>query len=91
MKLLIRYDTSLGPRTVVVEAGDPVMAMAVANAHRTLGGYAECVEEIPRYSLKSHMLRHKKRIVKMWRIIERWKRRNNNVRRLPARLRSIPR
>ena len=95
MKVMMRYDTDLGPRTVVVEVGEPETARAIAESHRFLCGteHAEspeafCLEEVPRASLKSHMQRHKVRMGKMRRIVSRWCKRNTAiVKRLQPRLR----
>ncbi len=75
-KLLLHYQTTLGARTVVVEVGDRVTAYAILSAHQGCGEMACLVEEIPRYSLKQHMERHRMRVTKLRRIIQRWRDRN---------------
>lgn len=59
-KLLLHYQTSLGPRTIIAEVADRDSAQAVCNAHLALGERASLVEEMPRLSIKDHMAKHKR-------------------------------
>lgn len=61
MKLLLRYRTSLGPRTVIAEIADEATAWAVQCAHAALGEESALVEEMPRISLSDHIAAHAKR------------------------------
>ena len=60
MKLLLRYHTALGPRTIISEVTDEATAQAVRAAHEALGETASLVEEMPRLSMQAHMNRHRK-------------------------------
>jgi hypothetical protein len=54
LKLLLRYRTSLGPRTIIAEIGDAATAQAVCNAHLALGEEAALCDESTRFSLKDN-------------------------------------
>jgi len=60
MKVLLRFSTAIGPRTVVVEIGDRDSAQAIVNAHLASEQLAHLVEEMPRISMKDHMAKHKR-------------------------------
>lgn len=64
MKLLLRYGTTIGPRTVIAEIADRETAQAVRAAHQAAGEEAELVEEMPRISMKDHLIRHRKQIAR---------------------------
>lgn len=62
MKLLLRYHTAIGPRTIIAEIGDEATAQAIRAAHQASGEDAALVEEMPRLSLQDHMVRHRRRV-----------------------------
>ncbi len=62
MKLLLRYMTLLGPRTVIAEVADTNTAWAIQSAHMAMGGEATLCEEMPRLSLATHLEKHRRRI-----------------------------
>ncbi len=62
MKLLLRYITLLGPRTVIAEVADTNTAWAIQSAHMAMGGESSLCEEMPRLSLATHLEKHRRRI-----------------------------
>lgn len=59
-KLLLRFTTNMGPRTIVSEITDDLAARAALNSHLALGEYGELVDESPRMSLRDHMAKHRR-------------------------------
>lgn len=80
MKMLLRFSTEIGPRTLVAEASDAPTAAAIVNAHRALGEYAEMLSEGVKYDLAAHMKKHRNTRLKKARV---------EVERLPVRLRAV--
>jgi hypothetical protein len=70
MKILLRFATAIGPRTIVAEIGDRETAQAIVNSHVAANfaatePAAHLVDEMPRLSLKAHMAKHKRARVKV--------------------------
>lgn len=59
MKILLRFNTDIGPRVVCVEGGDKETAMAIAEAHRFSGNEAALLDDQGRFDMREHLRKQK--------------------------------
>jgi hypothetical protein len=59
MKILLRFDTDIGPRVVCVEGGDKETATAIAEAHRFSGNEAAVLDDEGRFDMREHLRKQK--------------------------------